>query len=273
MEIVKHLLMTSVMFLMLGVGLRTPFRQVIDITKQFRAVMRGVLANFLIVPLLFYLTVEVLPFTPEVGIGLMIMAAVPIAPLAPPFVVMARGDVPYAVGLMAVVALLCVPFTPLILSLCLPKNEAGLELDVSRIIETLLIAQLIPIGAGMAVNQFRPTWSEKLLRFVPTIGQIGLLISTVLLIYMQDKLIIELGVLPNLTAVLLLITCLVIGELMMVGESVGRRRSLGISTAIRNVALGLLIVNSNYPGTQAVAMVLVFGVLSLIIALGYAKMR
>ncbi len=272
MAIVKYLLMVSVMFLMLGVGLRTPFGQVIDVAKQFRLVMRGVLANFLVVPLLFYLSVEFLPFRPDVVIGLLIMAAVPIAPMAPPFVGMAKGDVPYAVGLMTIVALLCVPLTPLILALCLPKSEAGLELDVLQIIQTLLTAQLIPIGLGMAINHFSGKWTEKLLLVVPKIGQVGLIISVVLLVAAQAKLIIGLGVLPNLAVVLSIIVCVVIGDLMMMGESAGRRRSLGISTAIRNVALGLLIVNSNYPGTPAVAIVLVFGVLSMVVALVYGKL-
>ncbi len=272
MDIVKYLLMVSVIFLMLGVGLRTPFRQVIDVAKQFPLVLRGVLANFLVVPLLFYLAVEFLPFRPDVVIGLLIMAAVPIAPMAPPFVGMAKGDVPYAVGLMTIVALLCVPLTPLILALCLPKSEAGLELDILQIIQTLLTAQLIPIGLGMAINHFSEKWTEKLLLVVPKIGQVGLIISVVLLVAAQAKLIIGLGVLPNLAVVLSIIACVVIGDLMMIGESAGRRRSLGISTAIRNVALGLLIVNSNYPGTPAVAIVLVTGVLSMVVALGYGKL-
>jgi BASS family bile acid:Na+ symporter len=235
-------------------------------------VMRGVLANFLVVPLLFCLALQFLPFRPDVVIGLLIMAAVPIAPMAPPFVGMAKGDVPYSVGLMTIVALLCVPLTPLILSLCLPKSEAGLELDVLQIIQTLLTAQLIPIGLGMAINQFSPKWTEKLLLAAPKIGQVGLIISVVLIVAAQAKLIIELGVLPNVAVVLSLIACLAIGDLMMIGESAGRRRSLGISTAIRNVALGLLIVNSNYAGTPAVAIVLVFGVLSMVVAFVYGRL-
>lgn len=50
---------------------------------------------------------------------------------------------------------------------------------------------------------------------------------------------------------------------MMIGEAAEMRRALTISTAIRNVALGLLIVGANYPGTPAVAIVIVFGILSL----------
>ena len=272
MAIVKYLLMVSVMFLMLGVGMRTAFGEVIDVAKQFRLVMRGVLANFLVVPLLFYLALEFLPFRPDVVIGLLIMAAVPIAPMAPPFVGMAKGDVPYAVGLMTIVALLCVPLTPLILTLCLPKSEAGLEIDTLQIIQTLLTAQLIPIGLGMTINHLSRPWTEMLLRFVPKLGQVGLALSVLLLIAAQAKQIVGLGVWPNLAVLLSLILCVIIGDVMMIGETAGRRRALGISTAIRNVALGLLIVNSNYPGTPAVAIVLVSGILSMVVGFAYGKL-
>ncbi len=52
----------------------------------------------------------------------------------------------------------------------------------------------------------------------------------------------------------------------------GTRTALAISTAIRNVGLGLLIVNNNFPGTPAVALVLVFGALSMVIAPIYGKL-
>lgn len=83
--VVKNLLMFSVMILMLGVGLSTPFGQVLDVAKRYQLVMRGVLANFLVVPVVFYLALNWGPFRPDVVIGLLIMAAVPIAPMVPPF--------------------------------------------------------------------------------------------------------------------------------------------------------------------------------------------
>ena len=270
--VVKYLLMVSIMFLMLGVGLRTAFGEVINVVRQLGLLLRGVLANFLVVPLLFYLALQYRPFRPDVVIGLLIMAAVPVAPMAPPFVDKAKGDVLYAVGLMTVVALLCVPLTPAILLLCLPKSEAGLELSVIAIIGTLLTAQLIPIGFGMAIKHFSQKWTDKLLLFVPRIGQVGLLISIVMIIAVQGKLIIELGVLPNLAVILAIFVSLLIGHWMMFGETAERQRSLAISTAIRNVGLGLLIVNNNYPGTPAVAVVLVFGILSMVIAIVYGKL-
>ena len=59
---------------------------------------------------------------------------------------------------------------------------------------------------------------------------------------------------------------------MMRGEAAAIRRSLAISTAIRNVALALLIVNTNFPGTSAVTIVFVFGLLSLIVSFTYGKL-
>jgi predicted Na+-dependent transporter len=89
---------------------------------------------------------------------------------------------------------------------------------------------------------------------------------------LQGQLIIDLGILPNVAVVLAIIVCLLIGDLMMLGEKPRQRRTLALTTAIRNVALGLLIVNNNYPGTPAVAVVLVFGLLSNVIAILYGKL-
>jgi BASS family bile acid:Na+ symporter len=270
---VTYLLAASIIFLMLGVGLHTPPSQVVDVAKQPRLLIRGVVANFLIVPLLFYLALELFSFRPDVVIGLLIMAAVPIAPMAPPFVDMARGDVAYAVGLMVIAALLCVPLTPLILVLSLPRSEAGLELESARIIQMLLSVQLLPIGLGMAINRFSRAWTERLSKVVPAIGRLGLVITVFWIVAERAGAIIELGVWPNLAVLLSLVACLMVGDVMMLGESSERRRSLGISTAIRNVGLGLLIANSNYAGTPAVAIVLSFGLLSMVASMIYGRLE
>ena len=174
---------------------------------------------------------------------------------------------------MPLVALLCVPLTPLLLDLCLPESEAGLVLDPLEIIRTLLMVQLIPVGLGMALRHSGRTWVRGLLSVVTRAAGAGLVVSVVLMITGQGRLIMELGVLPNLAVALAVIIGLAVGDFMMLGETPARRRSLALATGTRNVALGLLIVNSNYPETPAVAVVLVFGILSMVLALAYGKLR
>ena len=272
-DVVNYLLLISVMSLLLGVGLRTTLGEVLAVAKRYQLVLRGVVANFLIVPVVFSLALQGSPFGPDVKVGLLILAAVPVAPLAPPFVGMAKGDLPYAVGLMMIVAFLCVPLTPLILALCLPTSEAGVAIDPLKILQTLLTAQLIPLGLGMTIKHVRQTWAEKLLQFVPKIGQVGLVLSIVVIIPTHAQQIVGLGILPHLAILCSILVCGLIGEVMMIGEAAEIRRSLTISTAIRNVALGLLIVGTNYPGTPAVAIVIVFGLLSLGVGFAYGKLK
>jgi BASS family bile acid:Na+ symporter len=270
---VMKVVMVSVIFLMLGVGLRTAFGQVIDAARQVRLIGLGVLANFVVVPVLIYLSLVWLPVTSDVKIGIMLMAAAPIAPMAPPFVGMARGNVAFAVGLMTIVALLSVPLTPLILDLALPKSTEGMALDSMQIIKTLLIAQLIPISVGMAIRQLSPKWAERLLKFVPIIGQFGLIVGVGLLLAKDAKQILSLGLLPHLVMALMVIGSIFIGDLMLIGETDDKRRSLAVSTAIRNVPLAFLIAGENFPGTVVAPVTLLFGVFTMVFSVVYGKLK
>lgn len=96
--LVQNLVMISCIFLMLTVGLRTSLGQLIGVTRQLRLLSRGLLANFLVLPTLLFLGMEASAVSPEVGIGIMIMAGAPAAPMAPAFVRMGRGDLPMRPG-------------------------------------------------------------------------------------------------------------------------------------------------------------------------------
>ena len=271
-DIINVLLLLSVMCLLLGVGLSTPFGKVLAIATQYQLVLRGLVANFVIVPCVLTFALQGAPLGPDIVIGLLVLAAIPVAPLAPPFVGIGQGDVAYAVGLMLIVAFLGLPLTPLILAFSLPSSEAGLEIDTLKILQTLLTAQLIPLSVGMTLQQVRPEWAGKLLQFVPKLGRIGIVLSLTLITATQARQIIDLGPLPHLVAFLSILVCLLIGDVMMRDQAVEIRRSLAISTAIRNVALALLIVGTNFPDSSAITIVFVFGLLSLLVSFTYGKL-
>ena len=200
------IIMISVMFLMLGAGLNIEFRQIIELFKQLRIVVLGVLANFIVVPALIYLSLVWLPLSPDVKIGIMLMAAAPIAPMAPtPFVEKAKGDVIYSVGLMVLVAILSIGLTPLILTISIPKSVGGVTLDPIQIVKTLLMVQLIPICVGMVIRSTKQTWAEKLLKFIPRIGQIGLIVGVGLLFVQQGSQMLSMGFLAYLIMLFLAI--------------------------------------------------------------------
>ena len=149
-DIINFLLLISIMCLLLGVGLSTPFGKVLAVATQYQLVLRGLVANFVIVPCVLTFALQGVPLGPDIVIGLLVLAAVPVAAMAPPFVGMGQGDVAYAVGLMLIVAFLCVPLTPLILALSLPSSEAGLEIDTLKILRR----EQVTISELPQVNEF-----------------------------------------------------------------------------------------------------------------------
>jgi BASS family bile acid:Na+ symporter len=221
---------------------------------------------------LIYLCIAWLPFSPDIKIGIMLMAAAPIAPMAPaPFVEKARGDVVYSVGLMVLVAILSIILTPLILSISIPKSAGGVALDPIQIVKTLLMVQLIPVCVGMVVRHTNQTWAEKLFKFIPRIGQIGLIVGVGLLFVQQGSKLLSIGFLACLIMLFLVIVSLLVGDWILVGESGERRRALAVSTAIRNVPLAFLIATENFPDTIIGPVALVFSVFTMILSIVYGK--
>jgi len=269
-----NLIMGSVILLMLGAGLNIEIKQVVDLAKRFRLVVLGVLANFLVFPLLTILCLTLVPLSPDIKIGIMLMAAAPIAPMAPvPFVEKAKGDVIYSVGLMVIVAVLSIVFTPLILSLSIPESVGGVTLNPLSIVKTLLMVQLIPISIGMIIRRTNPKWADRLIKFVPRIGQIGLLIGVGLLLAKQASQIISIDILAYPIMILLAIIALFVGDRMLIKEATDKRRALAISTAIRNVPLAFLIATESFPDSIVGPATLVFSVFTMLLSIVYGKFK
>jgi BASS family bile acid:Na+ symporter len=262
----------SVIFMMLGVGLKTALQEVLDVARRVGLVARGVTANFVIVPILVCLSLIWLPLAPEVKLGILLMAAAPVAPMVPPFVGMAKGDVAYSVGLMIIVALLSVVLTPLILGLAIPESVGDVELNPLEIVKTLLVAQLIPIGLGMLIRSRSTKWAETLLKFVPRVGQYGLMVGVGLIVLSQAKQYLSMSLLAHLVIPVWVIAFLLIGHWMLVGETMPRRRALAVSTAIRNVPLAFLIAGQNFPGTVVAPVTLLMGTYTMIFSVAYGKL-
>jgi len=262
----------SVMLLMLGTGLGIDLKQLVEFARRIRIVVFGLLANFLFVPLISYICIAWLPVSADIKIGIMLMAAAPIAPMAPaPFVQMAHGDIVYSLGLMVLAAILSILFTPLILSYSIPASVGGVSLDPIQIVKTLLAAQLVPIAIGMAVRRLRPNCAEKLVKVLPRIGQIGLVVGVALLLTQQASQMLLIGLFPCVVMIVLIVLSLMVGDWTLIGEDQTKRRSLAVSTAIRNVPLAILIAGQNFPGTVVAPTVLAFSVLMMALSLMYGR--
>ena len=119
-------------------------------------------------------------------------------------------------------------------------------------------------------NQF-PFFTTNLLRVVPTAAKVCLGPALVMLTITQAAHVWVLGFQSFIMLIFAILTCLSTGLLVARNEAVGIRRSLAISTAIRNGAVALLIIGTNFSGGVSAGIVIRLNLLSLVVAFLYGK--
>ena len=229
--------------------------------------VRALLGNFVLVPLLAYLILLVIPLEESLGIGLIVLACAAGAPFLPKLVQGAKGDIAFGVGLMVLLMVVTIFYLPLVLPLLLE----GVEVDPWEIAQSLIVTMLIPLVIGLFMKAHSPDTSERWKPAMDKISSVTLLIILVVGIGMNASNIIGLIGSGGLLAVLIFI----IGSLL-IGFLLGGRESqirsvMGLGTAQRNVAAAIVVSAQNFPGTNTIIFVLVAAILLLVILLPTAR--
>ncbi|WP_425398177.1 bile acid:sodium symporter family protein [Aeoliella sp.] len=144
---------------MLGMGANTT-------VGQFRAVFRRpgdiamVLAlQFLLMPIFAVLLARVMPIDPTIGIGLVLLAALPSGTLSNIITFLGRGNVPLSVTATCASTLICLVVTPIVLDLFASKAlPEHFTMPRDKTVYSILVLLLMPLAAGMAIGHF---WHQQ----------------------------------------------------------------------------------------------------------------
>jgi bile acid:Na+ symporter, BASS family len=264
--------------MMVAVGLRVTFAEIIDTARNWRFVWRAVVANYVLVPAVAIILLLLFHAGPMVAAGFLVLAVCPGAPFGPPFARIAHADVPAAVGLMVILAGSSAVLSPLLLSVLLPwlSGSEAPQVAPLGLVGTLLITQLLPLLAGLLVNHWHPQLAARLLApfervsKLLNLGVVGLILAT------QFQMLAEIRLMAFLGMLLLLAASLAIGWLMG-GPDAELRKTMALTTALRNAGLGLVIVTGTFAGTPAATATLAYGIFAvlgtLLVALWWGRQR
>lgn len=142
--------------------------------EDFRRVLRspkgpavGLVAQFVLLPAFTFLLTLVLPATPSMLLGMMLVAACPGGNLSNVITYLGRGNAALSVSMTAVSTAAAVVMTPLNLSLWGNLNPAtrpilrAVSLSPLDVLGTIVLILGIPLAAGLAVSRFFPGLSER----------------------------------------------------------------------------------------------------------------
>jgi bile acid:Na+ symporter, BASS family len=245
---------------MIAMGLGFTARQIIDALRDVRLVLLALLANFVAMPLAALALDKVLELEESLGVGLLLLGAAAGAPFLPKLTELAKGDLPFAVGIMMLLAIGTVGYLPLVLPLLLP----GVTVNSTKIAGWLFLLTLLPLAAGLAL---RAQYEEVAARVKPVLDWLSnvTLVPMVLLLAVAniDKILHVFGTRGILAGLLLIALGFGIGWLLG-GPGVDTRRALALGTGQRNIAAALVVASESFSDPSVVIMVIVVTIVGLL---------
>jgi BASS family bile acid:Na+ symporter len=235
--------------------------------------VRSVLAALVLVPIVVTLLALALNVVEPVAIALILLSLSPAAPLMLKKAAKLSGDADYAPSLQLVLAFLSIASVPLslqVVSVVFPTHHA--EISPWAVAGQVGRAQILPLLAGIALRTLRPGWAGRLARPLAKVAAVLLAAVVVLIVLIQGKLLLLVGVGGYVAVALATLASAVIGHLMG-GPHAFTRNALAVACTVRNPGLALMIVQLNFPGRGAAPVVLTYVLVSALLLAGYGKWR
>lgn len=271
-SLVKLFVTVAVFEMMVTVGMGVAVADVVTVARDRRLLARAVMANYVCVPAATVVLLMIFNAQPMVAAGFVVLAVCPGAPFGPPVAVLARGNAVLSVGWMTILAVTSVVIAPASLYLLLPwiTGTQALTIDaVSRMISTLILVQFLPLGAGLAVRHFRPGLADRMLGPAQRLGGVLNVAAIVSVLAAYYPLLMDVRLKGLIGMLILLMVSLAAGWLLG-GSDVESRKTLALTTSLRNVGVGLVIATDAFGGTPAVTAVLAYGLVGVFGSLALA---
>ena len=259
-------ILTFVITSMLAMGLSLTTKQIIEPLRNVRLVVKALLANFVLVPLLAYLILLVIPLAEPLAIGLILMATAAGAPFLPKLVQAAKGNIAFGVGLMVLLMVVTIIYLPLVLPLLLP----GVSVNPMDIAGSLIVLMLIPLAIGLFINARYDDTADSLQPVMSQTSTISLILLSVLILVLNFKNIIGvIGTGAFIAIIIFIVVSFVLGYFLG-GPSSDTKSVLGLGTAQRNLEAALVVGSQNFSDPNEVIIIVVAGVLGLFILMPIA---
>jgi BASS family bile acid:Na+ symporter len=259
-------ILTFVITSMLAMGLSLTTKQIIEPLRNVRLVVKALLANFVLVPLLAYLILQVIPLAEPLAIGLILLATAAGAPFLPKLVEVAKGNVAFGVGLMVLLMVVTIIYLPLVMPLLLP----GVTVNPMDIAGSLIILMLIPLAIGLFMNARYDDTAASLQPVMSQTSNISLILLAVLMLVLNFKNIIGVIGTGAIIAIIIFIAVSFVLAFFLGGPGRDTKSVLGLGTAQRNLAAAMVVGSQNFDDPNVVIMIIVASVLMLFILMPIA---
>ena len=159
----------ALFIIMLGMGLGLTTADFKRIAIAPKAVIVGLLAQLAMLPILGFLLASTFPLSPELAVGVVVLAACPGGPTSNMVTYLAMGNVALSITLTAISSLITVFTIPLVVNLATRSfigENISLQLPFGETVVQIAVITLIPVAIGMVLHRYAPSFSAKVEKWV-----------------------------------------------------------------------------------------------------------
>ena len=157
------ILPVALAFIMFSLGLGLTFDDFARIVKRPKDFLVGAFSQMLLLPLVAFILISLWPLSPELALGVMIIAASPGGVTSNLLTSFARGDVALSISLTVIISLVSVITIPLIVVMSyqhLMGSAAPGEVSVAETALGVFVIVTVPVVLGIALRRVAPVLSR-----------------------------------------------------------------------------------------------------------------
>ncbi|HEX2999274.1 MAG TPA: bile acid:sodium symporter [Armatimonadota bacterium] len=266
--IVRGGALVSVFSLMLAQGMDTSLSQLRFFQYRPLLLLRSLFVTLFLVPLIALLVVALIRPERSVAVALAILAVCPAAPLLIMRSPRSGGNPAYSASLHVIMAAFSIVTTPVLLAILARALHFQAVVHPLPIAKQVAVTLLLPVLLGVLFGAKWPELAGRIRRpLVMTAGAVlGVII--VLILVRTISFLAQLDVRAYAAIILMIVLALALGH-WLAPPHPEDRIILALETAARHPGLALLIASLNFPGENALAVVIPYLILFFVLSTIY----
>tara|TARA_B100000686_G_scaffold306268_1_gene345537 strand:- start:167 stop:1015 length:849 start_codon:yes stop_codon:yes gene_type:complete len=239
-------------FIMFALGLGLSGSDFLRVIKQPRDFFVGALSQIILLPVIAFLLVKIWPISPELAIGVMIIAAAPGGVTSNILTAFAKGDVALSISLTAIISLLSVLTIPFIVFATLDLFGLANSGNVSliKMVLNMFLIVTVPVILGMLFRRFA---SKAALIFEPVAKKVSIILFILVLLGAilaeRENIVsyfVQAGLITLALNVVMMIVAYYVAKLLASGTE--QRKCITIECGLQNGTLAIFVATSMFDG-------------------------
>ena len=243
----------SLAFIMFSLGLALKSSDFTRVIKQPKDFLIGAFSQIIILPLVALIIVMLWPLSPELAVGVMLIAAAPGGATSNIITSFAKGDVALSVSLTAIISLLCVITIPIIVLFSLNilmDTSTAKSISIGDIAIKMFLIVTVPVIIGMLFRKFLNSIS---ISFEPLAKKISAVLFVLVLlgaiVAEKDNVVsyfAQAGLVTLILNLLMMLIAFYIGKLFASGIS--QQKTITVECGLQNGTLAIVVATTLFDG-------------------------